>query len=231
MISEKCLVKVLLSNKLSSVLLDTGAQVSVISEKYLRENLPHVDEYLVNELLDEQDSLRVQWGNQTDIPFSKYTVVNLCIGEGENKCHLDVPFLITTVQISNSVLAFNAIKHIAQTTDDKLLIESFQTSFDQTSVNRIQAFFNLLQKPHSVEATVKVKGKNTIVPAGCIVEITCKTNVGNLSQTQLMIFQQDKTELANRLDCTDSIITMKNGVNNYSKVPVVNSSDHDIILK
>ena len=176
LIGEECLVKVLLNNKLSSVLLDTGAQVFVINGKYLRENFPHVDEYRVNELLDEPDSLRVQWGNQMDIPFSKYKVINLCIGEGEDTCHLDVPFLITTDQISNPILGFNAIKHIAQTTDDKLLTKLFQTSFDQTDVNRTQAFVNLLQTPDSAEATVKVKGKNTVVPAGCIVEVPCKAN-------------------------------------------------------
>ena len=44
LIGEKCLIKVLLNNKLSSVLLDTGSQVSVINGKYLRENFPHVDE-------------------------------------------------------------------------------------------------------------------------------------------------------------------------------------------
>ena len=91
LIDEKCLIKVLLNNKLSSVLLDTGGQVSVINDKYLRENFPHVDEHPDNELLDEPDSLRVQWGNQTE--------------------------------------------------------KLFQTSFDQTDVNRIQAFVNLLQTP------------------------------------------------------------------------------------
>ena len=70
---------------------------------------------------------------KTDIPFSKYTVVNLCNGEGEDKCHLDVPYLITTDQISNPILGFNAIKQIAQTTGYKLLL--FQTSFDQTDAN------------------------------------------------------------------------------------------------
>ena len=44
LIGEKCLIKVLLNNKLSSVLLGTDAPVSVISDKYLRENFPHVDE-------------------------------------------------------------------------------------------------------------------------------------------------------------------------------------------
>ena len=118
MIGEKCLIKVLLNNKLSSVLL--------------------------NELLDEPDPLRAQWGNQTDIPFIKYTVVNPCIGEGDDKYHLDVPFLITPDQTSNPIPGFNAIKHIAQATDDKILTKLFRTSLDQTDVNRIQAVVNLL---------------------------------------------------------------------------------------
>ena len=66
-----------------------------------------------------------QRGNQTGMPFGKYPVVTLCIEAGEDKCHLDVPFMITADQISNFILGFNAIKHIAQTTDDKLLIKLF----------------------------------------------------------------------------------------------------------
>ena len=132
---------------------------------------------------------------------------------------------------NNPIHGFNTIKHIAQTTDNKLLTKLFQTLFDQTDVNRIQAFVNLLQTPDSVEAMVKVPGKNTVVPAGCIVEVPCKANIGNLSKTQPIIFQQEETELAEGLDCTDSIIMMKKGVKNYFKVSVVNSSDHDIILK
>ena len=136
-------------------------------------------------------------------------MVILCIGEREDKCHLDVPVLITTDQISNPILGFNAIKYIGQTTDDKLLIKLFQTSFDQTDVNRIPAFVNLLQKPDSIEATVKVKGQNTVVPAGCIVEVPSKANILNFWQTQPMIFQQEETKFAEGLDCTDSIIMMK----------------------
>ena len=46
-----------------------------------------------------------------------------------------------------------------------------------------------------------------------------------------MIFQQEETEFAVRLYCRGSIIMMKKCVNNCFKVPVVNNSDHDIILK
>ena len=55
-------------------------------------------------------------------------------------------------------------------------------------MKRIQAFVNLLQTLGSLEATVKVKGKNTVVPAGCIVEVPSKANTGNLLQRQSMIF-------------------------------------------
>ena len=158
-------------------------------------------------------------------------MVNLCNGKGEDKCHLNVPFLITIDQISNPILGFNGIKHIAQTTDDKLLLKLFQTSFDKTDVNRILAFVNLLQTSDSVRATVKVKLKNTVDPAGCIVDVPCKANIENLPQTQPMIFQQEETELAGRLDCKDSIIMMKKVVNSYFKVPVVNSFDQDINLE
>ena len=99
-------------------------------------------------------------------------------------------------------------------------------------MNRIQEFVNLPQTPDSLEATVKVKGMNTVVPAGYIVEVPCKTNIGNISQTQPMIFQQKETELAEGLDCTGSTIMMTKDVNDYYfKVLVVNSSDHDIVLK
>ena len=69
-----------------------------------------------------------------------------------------------------------------------MLIKLFQTSFDQTDMNRTQAFVNLLRTPHSAEVTVKVKGKNTVVTKGCIAEVLCKANIGNILQTQPTIF-------------------------------------------
>ena len=70
-----------------------------------------------------------------------------------------------------------------------MLIKLFQTSFDQTDMNRTQAFVNLLRTPDSVEVTVKVKGKTAVVPTGCIAEVLCKAKICfHISQTQPMIF-------------------------------------------
>ena len=54
----------------------------------------------------------------------------------------------------------------------------------------MQAFVNLLQTVDSVEATVSVKGKNTVVLVRCIVEVPFEANIGNLLRTQPIIFQQ-----------------------------------------
>ena len=43
------------------MLLDTRAQVSVVSKSYLTKNYPEL-------ILENGDSLRVQWGNSTQIP-------------------------------------------------------------------------------------------------------------------------------------------------------------------
>ena len=53
----------------TKVLLDTGAQVSLLSHKWLESNLPGAKILEVVELLDPCDRLRVQWGNHTEIPF------------------------------------------------------------------------------------------------------------------------------------------------------------------
>ena len=58
-------------------------------------------------------------------------------------------------------------------------------------MNRVQASVSLLTED-SVGATIKVKENNTVVTADCLVEVSRKANIGNLSQTQRLISQQEE---------------------------------------
>lgn len=58
------------TNKKASVLLDKGAQVSIISENYMQLNHPDAEIKHNSYILNELDSMRVQWGNKADIPFN-----------------------------------------------------------------------------------------------------------------------------------------------------------------
>ena len=57
------------NNKPSKLLLDTGAQASIINKDKLESNFPDVQIQDVSSILDSCDSLRVQWGDEENIPF------------------------------------------------------------------------------------------------------------------------------------------------------------------
>ena len=70
---EKYQVACNMNDLVTQVLLDTGAQVSLLSHKWLKSNLPGAKILEVGELLDPYDRLRVQWGNHAEIPFLGWT--------------------------------------------------------------------------------------------------------------------------------------------------------------
>ena len=58
LIGDKCLIQCRLNQREESVLLDTGAQVSVISEDYVQQN--HAEIKHISHILDQPDSMSVQ---------------------------------------------------------------------------------------------------------------------------------------------------------------------------
>ena len=72
---EKCLMQCKLSGVPTSVMLDTGAQVFIVSEKYLLEKFINAEIRAISEILDGHDSLRLQWGNNSEIPFADFTIL------------------------------------------------------------------------------------------------------------------------------------------------------------
>ena len=69
LVGERCIIDCWLEKKAAKVLLDTGAQVSIVNQQYLEEMYPSMKIRQLDEILDDGDSLRVQWGNSTEISF------------------------------------------------------------------------------------------------------------------------------------------------------------------
>ena len=68
LVREKCI-----ANKNPTVmLLDTEAQVSIVSKSYLTKNYPELTVKPLKEILENGDSFRLQWGNST-LPFLGWT--------------------------------------------------------------------------------------------------------------------------------------------------------------
>ena len=76
--------------------MDTGAQVSIIEKRVLEERFPNNKIKPVEDLLDDGDNLRVQWGNSHDIPFRDFVELSITFGVHQSLQKLNVPFLTTT---------------------------------------------------------------------------------------------------------------------------------------
>ena len=60
------------------------------------------------------------------------------------------------------------------------------------------------------------------VPAGKVLHVQCKADVGFLERKTLMMFQELKAELPEGISAADSVMTIQKAVNKYFHVPFVN---------
>ena len=71
LVGDRCLLKCALENVDTKLLYDTGAQVSILSKSWLKENLINVPIRNIFELLDEDESI-VKTTMDTDIPYVRW---------------------------------------------------------------------------------------------------------------------------------------------------------------
>ena len=156
------------------------------------------------------------------------------IGQNDRSAEINVPFLVTTQKIKNTILGFNAIKYLLQNkTDIETMVSILQAAFDNVDKSKMKSLVELIQQSESNcsrTPDVKVKGRNITIPAGKIMHVNCNSNVELLKKERAMIFQSKCVELPDGIQCADSVIMLKPGIKNYFKVPVINDSNHNITI-
>ena len=95
----------------------------------------------------------------------------------------------------------------------------------------MKKFVHLIKEPSDgKQALVRVKGKNAIIPAGRIVQVPCKTDVGFVKMKKAMLFQSGEIDVPEGLQYAKTVVMLKSSARNYLKIPVVNDSRKDVIL-
>ena len=72
LIGEKCIINCFVNKVINTILLETGAQISLVLKDCLEQNHSYLEIEDVSSLLDEADRLRVRWANDADILFVEY---------------------------------------------------------------------------------------------------------------------------------------------------------------
>ena len=95
----------------------------------------------------------------------------------------------------------------------------------------MKKFVHLIQEPSDgKQALVRVEGKNDIIPAGRIVQVPCKTDVGFVKMKKVMLFQPGEIDVPEGLQYAKTVVMPKSSARNYFKIPVVDDSRKDVIL-
>ena len=232
LIGEWRLLNCYLNDQPSTLLLASGAQVSIINIEEFAKNFPYVKVQHISLILDDCDTIRVQWGEDQDISFEGWVDMKVKIGQNDRLTEINVPFLVTSQKINNTILGFNAVKHLLQNkTDIETMVSILQTAFGNVDKSKMKSFVELIQQSESNcsrAPEAKVKGKNITTPAGKIMHVNCKSNVGLVKKERAMVFQSKCVELPEGIQCTVSVIMLKPGIKSYFKVPVINDNNHNI---
>ena len=173
----------------------------------------------------------MQWGNNSEIPFAGFAILQLQVGDGKVGSKVDVPFIVGTDHLHYLIVGFNVVKFIEESQPECSLIKMFQSAIDIEDEEKLKAFVRTLTVAEKdSDTTVKIRANN-IIPAGKLAQIPCKADIGVIEKRMTMIFQHHEKQLPQGIDCIDSVVTLKKGARNYFKIPVSNSARHDITLK
>ena len=231
LVGESCLINCQLNGQVTSLLLDTGAQVSIIDIEGLKNYHSNTVVRSLDEILDDCDSFRVQWGNTADIPITGWGDMIVTIGEESNWGSVHVPFLVTTEKLQQPILGFNAIEVIMDAQKNtEALVKRFSMLFKSSNTDNVKQFVHLIQPSDDKQALVRVRGKNVIIPAGRIVQVPSKADVGFVKVKRAILFQPGEIRVPEGLQYAEAAVILKSSTNNYFKIPVVNDSSKDVIL-
>ena len=233
LVGRKCTVQCHLDDKPFEVLWDTGAQVSIMSEDFLKSYWPSPQVKNVRQLLGEDGNVDLQAVNGTDIPYCGWTEIGVRLS-GDNETEIKVPFLVTKENIEQPIIGFNVIELIVKNagTDVEKLVEGMTNSFRHSQSDTIPALINLIRAADTDElCLVRSTKKANFIPAGETVRLSCRANTGPIHRKTPVLFEPNELEQwPAGLVVHEVLTTVKEGDSAILPITVTNNSNHDIVL-
>ena len=108
LVGRRCNLNILLNGKQVNALWDTGAQVSIVSNKWLKRNFPLVKDKNVSEILGEEQDLNIAAANGIYIPFAGFLELKFELGQNKTDSSVFVPML------EQQLIGFNVIEQLTK---------------------------------------------------------------------------------------------------------------------
>ena len=236
LVGNKCTIDCLLNDTAVEALWDTGAQVSILSQGYLKEKFPKIEIHPVEELLGNK-SLDVTAANGTKIPYEGWVEIKFGLCAPTNGHEVVVPFLVSKESLDLPIIGYNVIEEVSKSYDDETdktaLSSSLMSCFKCSSTERISSLFNFIQASSQPElCQLKITKQDVIIPKGRSVLVTCRANTGAIDQRTPALFEPDPEKpWPTGLEIHETLVQLQCGTASRVKIEVTNETNHDIVLK
>lgn len=236
LIGGRCMIHCQLNGVGLEMLLDSGAQVSIVEKSWVRRALPNVKIQPLTSLFSDQP-LKVTATNGTDVPFDGWIEVLLEITSSQyGSVSLYVPMLVSQQSVSSPLLGFNVIQEIIRGNGDQSDSTSLVDLLSETlkvqkcnvesliSVVHTKSTENL---PEHLVLKVGKKGLTVHSKQICLIKCHIRAFPGGGE----MLFEPTvKCSFPEGLELLPAVVDVPPGASRMVKIPVQNLTEHNIFL-
>ena len=132
-------------------MLDTGAQITCISNDWEEQNLPKLKLQPTERLLGISD-LERQAVNGTKMPYVGWVETSFAFGEESSVKKLSVPVLVVNQELERPVVGYNVKEQLIQKNGDENclpdtnFIDTLKYSFQDLGIKQVTALINFVGK-------------------------------------------------------------------------------------
>ena len=211
LVGERPLVKMYLNGEEVQGLWDTGAMISLVNDRFLQEKFPGVQVHSIADFSGGDFMLTA--ANKSEIDVQGVAILNFGVSESQEL--FQVPFLVTSNDVSSPIIGYNTIEHLVNNFKDKLnLCESLVNVMGRLSSEGVEKMVNLIQlggeiSELSSEARLE---KGQVIYPGCYEKVKCKVKdmQFNSSGDKLVVFSPfEEMCVKNELVAFDSTEVLK----------------------
>ena len=225
LVGKRCTINCKLDGISTKALWDTGAQVSIISEQFLRRHFPGAKLRNISELLDCELDLTA--ANGTPIPYKGFIELTFQLKHEQDP--IFVPFLVTTEDISLPLIGYNVIELCVKT---GMTSPELACVFPSLTRDNLNSLFDIIDTIDDSDfCTVRTNKKQCLIKRGRCSQISCRINHGPIASEIPVIFEpEENPDLPNGLVVSESLFSLKPGKTSVVKFQVQNITKHDILL-
>lgn len=236
LIGKRCMLSCLINGVTTEMLLDSGAQVSIVGRTWIENTLPDAQIQPMASLLEED--FYATAANGTPIPFEGWTEVLLELKSIEHgNIAIHVPMLVSQSCVETPLLRFNVIEELIWENSEQpenivklvALLSGAMKLKKEVVNNIVSAVTTETPEERSEDCVVKMGKRGLVINIGEICEVKCR--VRSWLEGGAMLFEPALTDLCpDGLELVPSVIDVPNGVTKIVRIPVQNSTQHDIYL-